>query len=1007
MSWSPRSAWWESPTAPSRGARLAVVLGGLLLAASVTGAATNVSGTLSGNLLWTTAGSPYRLVGDTTLAVGSSLTINPSVVVEAQGNYRFTVAGALTINATSATAVSFSARSVDLPGSWPGVWFTSTATANVTGANFSKGVTNVTVDGAPVTFNFCQFTRASQDGVFVANAATFNAGNCSFSSNGGNGLHLETPLPRGLVSDSTLNANGAYPALVVANCVDLLGPGLTYSGNTLQQVGVSCSAAVDVTRSQTWRGRPGPVLNLLAGASSDLTVGPGVTLTIQPPLTLVCGRITVQGTLICGDATGVVGLVGPTTTPGSWEGLFLQPGSVGQFTGARVKFATNGITCDRATLVMNNARVVLSALDGVRVIGSSQVNCNGPRLLRNGRYGLYLPDPVTGSVENALFNGNGDYPVFLRASNVGILGSVNQYSSNGKQAVGVTTELDPDVAVSALWHNQRVPYDTTARPGGGVLHIGPSAVLTLDPGVTMWSTGISVRGRLDALGVLGRPVQFQPPGGDPAGSWEGITFFPGASGRLRNGLIEGASVGVFTSDASPRLEYLTWRGCTTAALYCRGTAAPLVTNCRFTDNPGDGVRTQDAASPRLGDLSNADTTDDGGNVFWNNGDYDLRHTSSAALMAQNNWWGTASAATIGTRILDGNDTPGYGLVTFLPILSPGTNQAPTLSWTKEAGLSDGGVRPSRAPPTSMLEFRVKYTHPQGKAPRYVRVYLFRGDNPHWGSPFLMNAVAGGSYTTGKYYSVGMKLSTATDYSYRFEAEDGLLLAGGEATSLHSGPAINSVPTLAWTGEPGYTDGGVSPPTGVANDYFVWRVRYADADGQDPQTIVIHLRYGGTPVTGSPFPLVYKSGVAATGVIYALGRRMAAASYEYRFEATDGADTATGAPAVWHAGPSVSTGGAGLLGVVTAQEAAGGMVEIRCRLQGAAALSVRVLNIAGREVARVVEDQPREAGEQVVLWNRRSGRGARVPAGLYLVEVGVRGSQGEAAHRLAPLSLGGG
>ena len=47
------------------------------------------------------------------------------------------------------------------------------------------------------------------------------------------------------------------------------------------------------------------------------------------------------------------------------------------------------------------------------------------------------------------------------------------------------------------------------------------------------------------------------------------------------------------------------------------------------------------------------------------------------------------------------------------------------------------------------------------------------------------------------------------------------------------------------------------------------------------------------------------------------------------------------------------------------------------------MSVRVLDIAGREVRTLLEGAAR-AGEQDVVWDGRDARGVQVPPGVYLV-----------------------
>ncbi len=87
-----------------------------------------------------------------------------------------------------------------------------------------------------------------------------------------------------------------------------------------------------------------------------------------------------------------------------------------------------------------------------------------------------------------------------------------------------------------------------------------------------------------------------------------------------------------------------------------------------------GITIQNFAKPNLGDLSNTDTTDDGKNQFINNTNattpgIDLYNNSPDPIMAQNNYWGSASAATIENKIFHQPDNSALGLVTYTPFIT--------------------------------------------------------------------------------------------------------------------------------------------------------------------------------------------------------------------------------------------------------------------------------------------------------------------------------------------------
>jgi flagellar hook assembly protein FlgD len=59
-------------------------------------------------------------------------------------------------------------------------------------------------------------------------------------------------------------------------------------------------------------------------------------------------------------------------------------------------------------------------------------------------------------------------------------------------------------------------------------------------------------------------------------------------------------------------------------------------------------------------------------------------------------------------------------------------------------------------------------------------------------------------------------------------------------------------------------------------------------------------------------------------------------------------------------------------------------------QGGAALELAIYDLAGRRV-RTVARGPARAGRDVARWDMRDGRGARVPAGVFLVRMTLGGT----------------
>jgi hypothetical protein len=84
---------------------------------------------------------------------------------------------------------------------------------------------------------------------------------------------------------------------------------------------------------------------------------------------------------------------------------------------------------------------------------------------------------------------------------------------------------------------------------------------------------------------------------------------------------------------------------------------------------------------------------------------------------------------------------------------------------------------------------------------------------------------------------------------------------------------------------------------------------------------------------------------------------------------------------------------------TAMPTGSGGAEIAFSLSVPTAVTIDVLNIAGRPVATVIRGQAADAGTQRVIWSGQTPQGTRVPSGSYLVRVTARNSDGEQAQAL--------
>jgi hypothetical protein len=118
------------------------------------------------------------------------------------------------------------------------------------------------------------------------------------------------------------------------------------------------------------------------------------------------------------------------------------------------------------------------------------------------------------------------------------------------------------------------------------------------------------------------------------------------------------------------------KGCTFEgnglAGFAVSSSSSVVTGCKFIANAGQyAVSASENAQLSLGDVTNASPDDDGGNYFLCTAQYALGNLTGSAVMAQNNYWSTWDAASIPELIVDQDDNPSYGHVTYTPCLGAG------------------------------------------------------------------------------------------------------------------------------------------------------------------------------------------------------------------------------------------------------------------------------------------------------------------------------------------------
>ena len=218
------------------------------------------------------------------------------------------------------------------------------------------------------------------------------------------------------------------------------------------------------------------------------------------------------------------------------------------------------------------------------------------------------------------------------------------------------------------------------------------------------------------------------------------------------------------------------------------------------------------------------------------------------------------------------------------------------------------VSPITGSGMTMFTYSARYTDTDNDAPGAgtPRLWIKKGGVPIAGSPFSMvpGAWVGApnDYVTGRDYSYATTLPIlGLDYTYYFVAED----AWGASNSTAESDApdvINNAPVLDWVGSGNYSTDGLDPETGTRTTVFTFRVVYTDANNDSPASIELRIEKPvGTPWLALPMALSSWVGAPndyAVGAIYAAPTTLSSSGldYSYFFNASDGMEWASGAPA---------------------------------------------------------------------------------------------------------------
>ncbi len=493
---------------------------------------TIVSGDITTNTTWTTAGSPYIVTSNIAVAVTATLTVEPGVEVQFQQYRALTVNGTLIAVGTASQPISFTATTKQ-PGWWYGIEIDGTASAPNTGSRLDY----VTVEYG-----------GRSNGNLYLYYATAQVTNSRFRSSSNDGIYGSS-AGVAHIADSSFNDNGRYAIQFTDGSVNPVLARLSASGNGTNAIALGGGT---LSGSHVWEALGIPYIalgNQTVAVSATLTVEPGVEVQFQQ-----YRGLTVQGTLIAiGTASQPISFTGTTKQAGWWYGIEIDGTSGAPNTSSRLDYVTveyggrsNGnLYLYNATVQVSHSRFSSSSNDGIYGSSAGVAHIADSSFNDNGRYAIQFTDgSVNPSLARLVFSGNGTNAIALGSGTL----------------TGIRT-----------WKALGVPYLLL-----GSQTVAVSATLTVEPGVEaqfeQYRT-LTVNGTLIAVGTITQPITFTATT-KQAGWWYGIEI---------NGTSNAPNSG-------SRLDYVTveYGGRSYGNLYLYYATVP-VSNSRFRNSGNDGI----------------------------------------------------------------------------------------------------------------------------------------------------------------------------------------------------------------------------------------------------------------------------------------------------------------------------------------------------------------------------------------------------------------------------------
>lgn len=704
----------------------------------------NPPATIISNTTWSPTDGVYLVNQVVSVNQGVTLTILPGTVVKFASETALAVNGSLVANGTAASPIVFTSQSDDSyggdtnsdgqmtlpsPGQWGGVLLTSTAaSSSITQARFQYAggqfyYTNTYYSGSTLYLFGCSplvenihVQWGSGRGIWVNNSAAPTIRSAAVRYMSGDGILIENSSAP-VLENNTLERNNGAAIRMASNTAPRFS-GNHASSNSLNGVVVNGIIAPSVT----WDADLPYVLD------ADVTVNPGITLTLKPGVILKFygpgywsrANLVVNGTLnAVGTAAQPIILTslyddsvggdtnndGPITNPGrgDWGSLVFARTSTGslleqgivQYGGGNSSYQAM-VTIDGSAPTLRASLIRYSARNALTLLNSAMPLLEGSQVTANSGSGLVMQSSSCPTLNDNGFRDNRDFAAYMDGSAC-FSGAGNVPDGNGFNGIGVSGII-PSSTTTWL---AGMPYIVD----GGIT-VNTGATLVLMPGVVVKfrSGDFVVNGTLRANGTAGSPILFtalqdpsmQPPVLTPQGGAQpGLAAVPdpllasGLWGQVRFNSTSSASTFDYVVVRYGGLNQ--WPYYDSASIKIDG-ASPSFNHTVVMRSGGSGINVS-GGSPSIANsvlVNNqyglyADTyaapvltnTSISGNTQY--GVYNA--TSGTTLSASLNWWGHPSGPRhasnpqgLGDAVSDGVDFSNW--LAAAPFASPPEPQDP-------------------------------------------------------------------------------------------------------------------------------------------------------------------------------------------------------------------------------------------------------------------------------------------------------------------------------------------